>query len=1141
MAVSSKSSEVVDKSAANTTANSFTSGPKTTAEGQTNVLSNYRSFNYLFTFSALKSTTVNDPLKYRDSSLDLVIIRSGGKGTKGLVAGSAGQNDLVNGFNKNSPGAFDLFIEDVEINSIMGFSESTSVSQPTTISFDVIEPYSINGFIEALQVSAQAAGYPTYQNASFLLKMEFLGYPDTSDFPAAEQVPMSTRYFPIKLTGVEVTVDQKGTRYKITAIPFNESGFGVPNKIKKSVKISGETVEDILNDLVKNINKQTKTSDDDAKGSPTLDHDTYSVSFEGNAAKLIGKAKVVELLSDNSTYSFPDAKTVNKPTAYHQDGQPAPSAQQNASDPGAYKPTYIKNSSAQFPEGKNITECMAAIIRDSKFGRDLMEKLVSDFKTVVDEYGMVDYFLIKMEVTNKATNNVDTKRPYQNFNFVIALHKIMYNRIPLFGNQHVDAKQLKKLALREYNYIYTGKNTEVLNFKLNFNTLYFEAIPAALGKSYGPSARDTAAYSNKLEAKLGSDPGSIQGLPQAPRYVGSQLTSVDKDAGGSRQSDPYSSLAKGMHRAIIDSKASMLDGDLEILGDPYFIVTGGIGNYNPPPSVIGPQMTADGMASHTYGEVLIIVNFRNPIDIDSLEAGGRFRFDSELVPFSGVYRVNEVKSTFKDGLFKQSLKILRVPGQGDAVSTPATSQKKDPLDSSTKDSSPATEIASSNGLSYGSSSAGYRPSDLNSINQLGIGNPSTDANYNSVDGGLGGAVIPGASQVSGASDNLVGNTRLDYQPYGGVVPDFTQQTAQGIPLQPSGISALQEKILSPAALLAQSGNILNTSFRINDPSIQLSGKIIDQSNNIINQVSVPGSGIGVGATVSYQPGTSVSSIVSSGKNVTAQDIKSQSSSLPTNVNSVNGAAAKIGIAALSAVAGMGGRSAGLVNGIASLSLSVTKGTPNDILAVGSQFGINPNQLSGLSSILKTKMLDRLNALAANIPANTNISTARAAGVNFNSLTKDGIAKLPPTAPYSVAPQPQPDTAYLNQLAATGGPTAVARSFGTNNITDVSQNQLPADAAQSAINSSPVQISNPFGNLLQANSINSAVLGSKFLTANSQIAGLTGVTGSVEGNLNKVSNKFGPTTNTGGNLSTSVTSKFGSLTKDASPLDKIMLR
>ena len=1139
MAVSSTSSDVVDKSAATTTANSYTAGPTATTGGQTNILSNYRSFNYVFTFSALKSTTVNDPLKYRDSSLDLVIIRSGGKGTKGIV--SPTNNELVNGFNKNSPGAFDMFIEDVEINSIMGFSENTSVSQPTTVSFDVIEPYSINGFIEALQVSAQAAGYPTYQNASFLLKIEFLGYSDASDFTAVEQVPMSTRYFPIKLTGVEVSVDQRGTRYKITAIPFNESGFGIPNKIKKSVKISGETVEDILNDLVKNINKQTETSDNDAKGSSTPDHDTYSVSFEGNASKLIGKAKVVELLSDNSTYSFPDAKTVNRPTAYHQDGQTTPSPQQNANDPGAYKPTYIKNSSAQFSEGKNITECMAAIIRDSKFGRDLMEKLVSNFKTVVDEYGMVDYFLIKIEVTNKTINNPDTKRPYQNFNFVIALHKIMYNRIPLFGNQHIDAKKLKKLALREYNYIYTGKNTEVLNFKLNFNTLYFEAIPAALGKNYGPPARDTAAYSNKLEAKLGADPGTLNGLPQAPRYVGSQLTAVDKDAGGSRQSDPYSSLAKGMHRAIVDSKASMLDGELEILGDPYFLVTGGIGNYNPKPSSLGPQMTEDGMAAHTYGEVLIIANFRNPIDIDNLEAGGRFRFDSELVPFSGVYRVNEVKSTFKDGLFKQSLKILRVPGQGDAVSTPATSQKKDPLDASTKDSSPATEIASSQGLSYGSSSAGYRPSELNLINQLGNGNPSPDVNFNGAEGGLGGAVIPGSSQVSGATDNLVGNTRLDYQPYGGVVPDFTQQTSQGIPLQPSGISALQEKILGPAALLSQLGNTLNTSFQINDPSTQLSSKIIDQSSSILNQVSVPGSGIGAGATVSYQPSTSVSSIIGSGKNVTAQDVRSQAATLPTNVNSANGAAAKIGIAALAAVAGMGGRSAGLVNGVSSAALSVTRGTPNDILAVGLQFGINANQLSGLSSILKTKMLDRLNSLAANIPANTNISTARAAGVNFNSLNKDGISKLPPTVPYSVAPQPRPDTAYINQLAASGGPSAVARSFGTNNITDVSQNQLPADAAQSAINSSPAQVYNPFGNTLQTNNITSAILGSKFLTANSQISGITGITGSVEGNLSKINDKFGPAPNTGGNLSTSVTSKFGSLTKTASPLDKIMLR
>lgn len=1132
MAVTSGSSDVVNKSAGTKTANSNTAPPTVNSSGQINVLSNYRSFNYVFTFAALRSTVVNDPMRYRNSALDLVIIRSGGKGANAIKPTSG----LTSGFNSKSPGAFDLFIEDVEINSIMGFSEATSVSQPTSVSFDVIEPYSINGFIEALQVSAVEAGYPTYQNASFLLKMEFIGYPDGPDITSSETVPMATRYFPVKITGLEVTVDQRGTRYKVTAIPFNETGFGMPSKLKKAVKVSGGKVEEILKDLLKNINDQTERADNDAWPNKTAPgHDTYSVSFEGKAASVIGKAKVSEFLKDNSTYKFPDVKEVQKPTAYHQDGQPAPSPEQNASNPGAYKPTYLKDVTVQFPEGKNITECMAAIIRDSKFGRDLMEKLLTNYKSVVDQYGMVDYFLIKLEVTNQSKSNPDTKRPYQNFNFVVSLHKIMYNRIPLFGNQHVDAGQLKKLTLREYNYVYTGKNTDVLNFKLNFNTLFFEAIPAALGKSYGPAPRDVAAYSNKLEPKIKHDPEVIGGQPQAARYSSSNLTSMDKDAGGQRQSDPYASLAKGMHRAITDSKASMLDGELEILGDPYFLVTGGIGNYTPGPSALGPQMTEDGMAAHNYGEVLITVNFRNPIDIDSLENGGRFRFDSELVPFSGIYRVNEVRSTFKDGLFKQSLKILRVPGQGDAVSDPSLPHEKDPLDNAHRDSSP---VASLNGA--GASGAG-RAGELSLGTQLNRGNPTPDTNFTAAEGGLGGAVTPGSTQVAGANDNLVGNTRLDSQPYGGVIPDGTSQFSQGIPIQVGGISSLQERTLSNEALISQSGNTVGNSFGVSNANSNISSQLISQSDSIINQVSVPGSGIGEGATVSYTPATPLSSIISSGQNVTVEDVKSQWATLPTNVSSLNGAISNIGVPALSAVANIGDRAARIVNNIGDQTLSVTRGTADDILATGIKFGINPIQLSGLSNFLKSKLLDQLTSLVSNVPENTNISAARAQGVNFRSLSPSGISKLPPTAPYTVAPLAQPDSAYIDQLAATGGVSAVARAFGTNNILDVSQNQLSASAAQTVINSTPAALVNPFSSMLKTDNAGASSMGSKYVAANSQLLKISGSAGSVESSQNTINEKFGNRINNGGNLSGSVVSKFGSRNKNASPLAKIMLR
>ena len=45
-----------------------------------NVLHKYRTFTYSFTLAALRKEEAFNPKTYRDSALDLVILKSGGKG-----------------------------------------------------------------------------------------------------------------------------------------------------------------------------------------------------------------------------------------------------------------------------------------------------------------------------------------------------------------------------------------------------------------------------------------------------------------------------------------------------------------------------------------------------------------------------------------------------------------------------------------------------------------------------------------------------------------------------------------------------------------------------------------------------------------------------------------------------------------------------------------------------------------------------------------------------------------------------------------------------------------------------------------------------------------------------------------------------
>jgi hypothetical protein len=87
-----------------------------------------------------------------------------------------------------------MFIDGVEIGTLMAFSEQAGSTLPTQIKFEVVEPYSVNGFIEALHVAAIGAGYPSYLEASFVLKLEFWGYPDEGDFSEPKKIEKTERY-----------------------------------------------------------------------------------------------------------------------------------------------------------------------------------------------------------------------------------------------------------------------------------------------------------------------------------------------------------------------------------------------------------------------------------------------------------------------------------------------------------------------------------------------------------------------------------------------------------------------------------------------------------------------------------------------------------------------------------------------------------------------------------------------------------------------------------------------------------------------------------------------------------------------------------------------------------------------------------
>lgn len=279
-----------------------------------------------------------------------------------------------------------------------------------------------------MYVAALAAGYQSYLDACFLLKMEFWGYPDNQDLPEPELIKGTERYFPFGLTEVTVDVTESGTRYQCSAVPYNERSFGQTNVIKKPIKMEGGTVGLILENLFKNINAQVKESDDQSKTPTPKDYDTYSIKFptRDSSGKLsdapnkkITDKKLTEILKDNALYAMNRPEDTNKPNGYQADAAKKTTPDKNAQEPASikYEPgvTVIN-----FQQGMNINDAISSILRDSEFVKDMLKDMGKK-PDVPDQFGFVDYFIIKVDVTNKDLIDPQTKRHYQNY---------VYNIVP---------------------------------------------------------------------------------------------------------------------------------------------------------------------------------------------------------------------------------------------------------------------------------------------------------------------------------------------------------------------------------------------------------------------------------------------------------------------------------------------------------------------------------------------------------------------------------------------------------------------------------------------------------------------------------------------------------------------------------------
>lgn len=635
-----------------------------------NPLEKFASYTPLWTFACLKPEQFNNPATYRGNpgALTNIVFSSGGRYDEKRP--------------RTTSGAPEFYVNNFQMTTVLAPNQKTGNANAISFSWEIYEPYSMGLLLESMQIAAKNAGYLNYMdNCPYLLRLDFQGYDETGQ-PFKGQDKLS-RYFVCKLKKVTFDVNEQGSVYKVEAIPYNHLGYGnIINQTYTDISLEGGSVREVLvsgeKSLVNVLNtKQEQLVKDqkqfypdtyfvwfptsaidnppappfnsfnaasfvvnDDKGNPLPGFDpTPPAEFGGNA---IGLSSLDFDIKSGGTYPMSD-----EGDAYDD--------KTGVIDRGSVR-LSPKGRTLMFTQGQTITQMITSVIMNSQY-----------VYTVFDEAkknptGEIYWFKVDVQIQLKQFDPI--RGDYaKHIIYRVIPYKVHNSIFSASGAVPLGYKQLTKKIVKNYNYIYTGLNQDIVKFNLQFNNMFFTGTkPSKENNNRNIVNRGTANTSNDPEPTAkANDTTNNAGL--------ASLTGTNKTAPilSNEAQDPTgeSTVAKEVAQQFQDAflkggSGDMINADMEILGDPYYLVDGGISNYFPPEFKEG--INADGTMTYDGSDVYIYVTFRTPTDV--YPETGLYNFKNKGVsPFSGIFKIIKVESSFKDGFFAQTLKLTRMQKQ----------------------------------------------------------------------------------------------------------------------------------------------------------------------------------------------------------------------------------------------------------------------------------------------------------------------------------------------------------------------------------------------------------------------------------------------------------------------------------------------
>jgi hypothetical protein len=599
-----------------------------------NPLGKFATYNNLWTLYCTKPADFNSGA-YRDV-MENIILSSAGRFDELRVPTLYGRPEF--------------FIDDIEMESMIVPTGQAGNSAQTLIKFKVFEPYSMGLFLQSMQVAARLAGYSSYlDDAAYVLKLEIQGQTAYSEFET-----LGPWYFGLKLSKITFTTNESGSSYDVETIPYGNAGFNsTVNTLQSDMKLVGESAYEVLvgsptNSVITQLNSREAQLVKDGKKKL---QDFYSIEF---VKPDWGGENPFEDAGASGNFDFqPDTKGGTE--------QFKRAEEVYENDKVLKEKVNIdpKKKTLNFSSTTSITNMIDAVILITRHARETGAGIIKP-----DSEGNHVWWRLAIDI--KLLDLDETTNQYAKvYNFRVVPYKVHSSVFQSAGSSAQGVEQLSENVAKRYYYIYTGLNTEVLKWDIKIENLFFTAVSGNSPESTGVQANPGANNSVAGEIQTAKAPAgkTAESSPEgtAAKTAPTNRAGKNPHAGGAGVKDTIQRVADEFYTASLNKNGDMVNLEVEVQGDPYWLPESGQPNYHSPGG--GKMVNQNGTMNQENRDIFVEMIFRTPYDTEGGAGLYKFMTAGQASPFSGIYKMVKVVSTWKDNHFTQTLTGFRLAGQ----------------------------------------------------------------------------------------------------------------------------------------------------------------------------------------------------------------------------------------------------------------------------------------------------------------------------------------------------------------------------------------------------------------------------------------------------------------------------------------------